>query len=92
MDDQVPVRVCTAAQTSRKARSRSADGELRAAQYSSIGCALDVLHDEVGAAVVGGAAVEEPGDVGVVEAGEDLPLVAEAARGSKSVSMPRGRA
>ena len=40
---------------------------------------LDVLHDEVGAAVLGGAAVEQLGDVRVVEVGEDLALGAEAA-------------
>jgi hypothetical protein len=40
---------------------------------------LDELHDEVGGAVGGGAAVEELGDVGVLERGEDLALVAEAA-------------
>ena len=40
---------------------------------------LDVLHDEVGAAVLGGAAVEQLGDVRMVEVGEDLALGAEAA-------------
>ena len=36
--------------------------------------ALDQLHDEVGAARVGGAGVEDPGDVGVVHQGQGLPL------------------
>ena len=36
--------------------------------------ALDVLHGEIGTAVRRRAAVEEPGDVGMIEAGEDLPL------------------
>ncbi len=40
--------------------------------------AVDVLEHEVGAAVGGGAAFEKPGDVGMVEAGEDLPLGEEA--------------
>ena len=40
--------------------------------------ALDVLHDEVGHALVGAAAVEEPRDVGVVQRGKDLALGAEA--------------
>ena len=39
--------------------------------------ALDDLHREVRPAVVGEAAVEEPGDAGVREAGEDLPLLLE---------------
>lgn len=43
--------------------------------------ALDVLHDKVGEAVGGDAAVEEPGDGGVLEAGEDLPFGGEAAAG-----------
>ena len=41
--------------------------------------ALDVLHDEVGQPVLRLAAVEDLGDVRVVERGENLPLVAEAA-------------
>ncbi len=42
--------------------------------------ALDVLHHEVGAAVVAYAAVVQPGDVGMLQGGEDLALVAEAAQ------------
>ena len=41
---------------------------------------LDVLHDEVRQAVLGRAAVEQPRDVRVIEASEDLALVAEAAQ------------
>jgi hypothetical protein len=40
--------------------------------------AVDVLHHEVGQAVGRGAAVEQPGDVRVVEARQHLPLGAEA--------------
>ena len=40
--------------------------------------ALHVLHHQVGLAVVGGAAVEERGDVGMLEARQDLPLLPEA--------------
>jgi hypothetical protein len=39
---------------------------------------LDVLHHEVRQAVVGGAAVEQPRDVRVVDGGQDLALGAEA--------------
>jgi hypothetical protein len=39
---------------------------------------LDVLHDEVGQAVVGRSAVHQARDVGVVERGENLPLLPEA--------------
>ena len=41
--------------------------------------AFDELHDEPGDAVFGGATVEQAGDVGVFEAGEDLAFAAEAA-------------
>src|SRR5579872_2602288 len=40
--------------------------------------ALDVLHHEVRQAVLGGAAIEQPRNVGMVQAGQYLPLVAEA--------------
>src|SRR3546814_5063061 len=40
--------------------------------------ALDVSQDEVGAAVGEAAAVEQVGDAGVLELGEDAALVAEA--------------
>ena len=43
------------------------------------GLALDVLHGEVRQTVGRRPAVEEAGDVRVLEAGEDLTLVAEAA-------------
>ena len=36
--------------------------------------ALDQLHDEVRPAGLGGAGVEDPGDVGVVHQGQGLPL------------------
>src|SRR3546814_932025 len=40
--------------------------------------ALDGLHDEGGAASGGAAAVEQGGEAGVLELGEDAALVAEA--------------
>ena len=49
-------------------------------QYSSIGSAFDVLHDEIRQAVVGRVAVQQVRDVRVIEARKDLPLVAEAAQ------------
>jgi hypothetical protein len=42
------------------------------------GQAVDVLHDEVGQPVFGSAAIEEVGDMGMVEGGEDLSLASEA--------------
>jgi hypothetical protein len=52
------------------------------------GLAFDKLHDEVGQAVFGRAAVEQAGDVRVVERGEDLASLRKR-RMMKSVSMPR---
>ena len=43
------------------------------------GLAADELHDEVRQAVGRGAAIEEAGDIGMFEAGHDLPLEAEVA-------------
>jgi len=39
--------------------------------------ALDVFHDEVREAIFGRAPVQHPGDVGMVEARQDLPLPPE---------------
>lgn len=39
---------------------------------------VDVLHDEVGYVFGGCSAIEEAGDVGVLEAGEDLAFAPEA--------------
>jgi hypothetical protein len=48
----------------------------------------DVFQDEVGAAVNGRAAVQQPGDVGVGEGCEDLPLDQEAAQDLFGVHAP----
>ena len=49
------------------------------------GLAIDVLHDEVGAAVFRRAAVEQARNIGMLEAGEDFPLGAKAAQDVISV-------
>ena len=54
------------------------------------GEAVDVLEDEVGAAIGGDAAIEEARDAGVGEAGEDLALLAEALNRA-GVKMPSWR-
>ena len=41
--------------------------------------AVHVLHDEIWQAIFGGAAIQQAGDVRVIEIGEDLPLVAKTA-------------
>ena len=47
--------------------------------------ALDVLHCEVGTPVRRGSPVEKTGDVGVIEAREDLPLRSKAAENEVGV-------
>lgn len=54
------------------------EGEVVVRAVFTEGGAVDVLHDDVGRAVGGCAAIEEAGDVGVVERGEDLAFGAEA--------------
>ena len=43
-----------------------------------VGHPFDVFHDQVGDAVFGHPAVQQAGDVGVVEVGQDLALLAKA--------------
>src|ERR1700674_2717871 len=41
------------------------------------GMAFDQLHHKVGHALFRRAAIEQPSDIGMIEAGEDLPLILE---------------
>ena len=68
----------TAAQTSRKRRRRSGIGSARRVAVFDERLALDVLEHEVRRAVRRGPAVEQAGDVGMLERGRDLPLAPEA--------------
>ena len=52
------------------------------------GQTVDVLHDEVRPPVVGAAAVEQAGDVRVVEARQDLPLLAHPGEDVPGVEAP----
>ena len=65
---------CTAWQTGMNSSSRSRGVRRFSSQYSVIGHALDQLHDEVGAALLGRPGVEHLGDVGVVHQGQGLAL------------------
>ena len=78
MDDQVLVGVLDRrADLAEEVQPRGGVQALRVAVVDDR-LALDVLHHEVGQAVRRRAAVEQAGDVRVLEAGEDLPLVPEA--------------
>ena len=69
---------CTARQTGTNSSSRSRIGSRCLVAVLGDRDALDQLHDEVGAAGVGGAGVEDAGDVGVVHQGQGLALGLEA--------------
>ena len=49
---------------------------------------MDQLHDEVGPAGLGGAGVEDAGDVEMVHHGQGLPFGLEAGDDLTSLSMP----
>ena len=68
----------TASQTSASSCSRA--GERQPGPFAIVGDRhpVDLLEDEVGTAVLAAPAVEQAGDAGMVEAGEDLPLAQEA--------------
>ena len=80
----------TAAQTSRKRRDARRATEAARSRQAVERLALDVAPStKYGRPSVGRAAVEQPRDVRVVEAGEDLALGAGSARaGTRSVSSP----
>ena len=68
---------CTAWQTATNSSSRARTGSRRRSQYSVIGSPLDQLHHEERLAGLGGAAIVDAGDVGVVHQGQRLPLGVE---------------
>jgi hypothetical protein len=68
----------TASQTARNRRKRASTSRPRSSAKSVIGSTVDALHREPGATVGRDAAVEEAGDGGMLEAGEELPLDGEA--------------
>ena len=79
MDDQIPVRVGHRAAHDQEHAQPIGERQLVPVAVAVDGLALDELHHDVGRAVVGRAAVEEPRDVRMLEAGEDLPLPPEVA-------------
>ena len=88
VDDQVLVRVLH-----RRGQLQEEVEPRVGVEFAAIGVvdqrrAVDILHHQVGPSVGGGAAVEQPRDVRVVESGEDLPLGAEAADDRIGVHPP----
>jgi hypothetical protein len=71
-------------------RHASSDVEILAVAVVVEGLPLDVLHHEVGSAVVRDAPVVEPGDVRMRELSEDAPLGEEAAEQVLRVDARRG--
>ena len=68
---------CTAAQTCRKSASALRHGQRAAVAPGGDGLAFDVLHDQEWPAVGTDPAVEQGGDVAVLQAGEDPALAPE---------------
>ena len=93
VDDQVLVRVAHRL-ARRRAKSRSRSSTLEPTRVAVLGdrLALDVLHGEPRPPVVRDAAVEQPGDVRMVQPGEDLPLGEEAPADLVGVQPVRERA
>src|SRR5262249_34896608 len=75
--DEVAVRVGDRRADLAEKRDLLGDRDARAPGVVHEVLPFDVLHDEGGAPVLSRAAVQEARDVGVLEPGEDLPLVAE---------------
>ena len=77
MDDEPPVRVVDGAGDGDDEPDAVIDAEASGVGPGGDGSAIDELGDEVGDAVIGLAAVEEAGDAGVVERGEEVALASE---------------
>ena len=88
VDDALLVRVLDGAADADEQLEPAA--EIEAVPVAVLGdrLARHELHDEVGAALVGGAGVEHPGDVGMVHQRERLALALEAGE-HLAVSIPR---
>jgi hypothetical protein len=82
MGDQVAVDVGDDGADGEEEFRALGDGEVGVAEVLGDGDAVDVVHDEEWASVGRGAAIEEAGNVGVVETGEDAALLFEAVAGS----------
>ena len=78
MHDQVLVCVLNGAADVQEQLQARAQVELLPIAIAIERLAMHVLHDEVGLAFLGFAGIDQPRDVGVIQAGEDLPLGAEA--------------
>ena len=78
VDDEVAVRVMHGIADAPEQGQARLHGQGVALAVLVDGHALDEIHHQVRLAAVGGAGVDQPGDVGVIEAGEDLPLTGEA--------------
>ena len=88
MDDQVLVRVMHGGADCAEELQAIGDGYVPVVAVIVQRLALDVFEDEVGNAVLGRSAVEQPGDVRVIQARQDLPLVTEALPDGVRVHAP----
>src|ERR1700753_1087988 len=72
MNDQIPVEVTGGGAHFDKQRNDAAAIECGAVGVDRL--SLDILHDEIRLSIVGMPGVEQPGDVGMRQAGKDLTL------------------
>jgi hypothetical protein len=78
VDDQILVRIGHGAADFAKQVEPPVGVELVCVAEHADRLAFHVLHHEVGQPVIGRSAVNQPGNVRVIELREDLPLVSEA--------------
>jgi len=78
MHDQALVRVLHRGADLAEQLDAGSDGQAPCVAVGHQGAPVDLLHDEIGQAVLGGAGVIEAGDQRMLQAGQDLPLGEEA--------------
>ena len=88
MDDTVFVRVMDCGADLLKQSQPVGDRKLVVLAILVDGLAFDILHYKVRKAVLCRSAIEESGDVRMIETGEDLPLIAKAAHNKVGIHAP----
>src|SRR5215472_6376306 len=77
MDDQIAVRITHRLTGFTEQHAALLDREIALFAVRVDRNALDIFHDEERCAVPGRASIQKPRDIGVIQAGQDLPLLPE---------------
>src|SRR5262252_7814909 len=88
MNDQVLVRVLNGRTNGEEQTEALRDPKPAAVAILVKRPAPDVLHDEVGKTIFSAGAIEQASDVGMLEPGQDLTLVAEAVQNEFGIQAP----